>query len=343
MNTYTVTITGTDYSPYGNLEVMDVLDGGILIDPLAAPLSFYYALTTNCGSLTGTNSVFTLTAMGSDFETKYNDLKKYEFTKNGDLVFCKTLVNFNFSFFDQTRSLIKSVVFYPDNSEKVQIENIRINSSLIFPALTSYLIYPALTSLKSTYYPNEKFYTIYKPKFIINYDDGTSQTIVSPLTVAQCGIFESYRDKVLLESLPYLKEINNVAIFLNDKKSNDLLANILDVKSPFISDTSELDTVELPFSVSPIPLGTVNPFVPIAQEALTPSIPVVPSEENPIQQERAIYRYFGSNGIVLGSNPSDLNEDEDFIINESITITVGKKPYVAGFGITITTTEPLNN
>ena len=329
MNMYTVTITGTNYSPYSSLSSFDVLDGGFLFDPLAAPLSFFYSLTTNCGTLTGSNSVFNLTSIGGGFETNYNDLKNYIFQTKGNIVFCKTNVTFNLVNFDQSRSLIKSVIFDPDNSEKIQIYSIKSLGPFT-------LTYPELDKSNSVYYPNEKFYTLYKPKFTINYNDGTSQTIVTPLTVAQCGILDSYKNKSMLDSLPYFKELNSVAIFINDEKNNDLLASLLDVKSPFTADTSEFDTVELPFSVAPIPLGTVNPFTLITQTRLTPSIPQVPSDQNPIDVPIAVYKYQQSSGINLNPNPSNLIENESFDSNQSIILSIGGAPYDAGEGVSIT-------
>jgi hypothetical protein len=327
MNTYNVKITGTNYSPYSSLSSFDVLDGGFLFDPLAAPLSFYYSLTTNCGGLTGSNSVYNLTAIGGGFKAIYNDLKNYNFTTKGDIVFCRTAVNFNLSDFDQTRSIIKSVIFDPNNSEKIQIYSIKIGSSIT---------YPNLNQSNSLYYPSDKFYTIYKPKFTINYNDGTSQTIVSPLTVAQCGILDSYKNKSMLDSVPYFKELNSVAIFINDKNNNELLASLLDVKSPFVFDTSELDSVELPFSVAPIPLTTLTPFRLLTQINNNPT--TIPIDQNPTQPPQAVYRYEQSIGIVLNPNPSDLILDESFSISDnSIIFSVGGAPYTDGEGISIVT------
>jgi hypothetical protein len=327
MNTFTTIITATNYSPYSSLSSFDVLDGGFLFDPLAAPLSFFYSLTTNCGTLTGSNSVFNLTSIGGPLETNYNDLKNYTFRTKGDLVFCKTHVTFDLSDFDQTRSLIKSIIFNSDNSEKNQIYSIKLNGGI--------LIYPELNKSNSLYYPKEKFYTIYEPKFTINYNDGTSQTIVSPLTVAQCGILDSYKNKSMLDSLPYFKELSNVAIFVNDEKNNDLLISLLDVKSPFVADTSDLDNVELPFSVAPIPLVNVNPFTLITQTTLTPSTPQVPTDPNPIDVPLAVYRYQQSSSISLNPNPADLLEGQEFSISQSLTLTIGGAPYSAGTGIFI--------
>ena len=323
MNTYTVNITGTNYSPYSSLSSLDVMDGGFLFDPSAFPMSFYYTLTTNCGNLTGSNSVFNLTAIGGNFKPNYSDLKNYHFETEGNLVFCKTEVTFNLSNFDQSRSYIKSIIFDPDNSQKSQIYSIKIGSNLT---------YPDLNKSNSIYYPNENFYTVYKPKFVVNYNDGTSQTIVSPLTVAQCGILDSYKNKSMLDSVPYFKELNNVAIFINDQKNNDLLASLLDVKSPFVSDTSELDNVELPFAVAPIPLTSLNPFTLFVQN----TIPVVPTEPNPTTPPIAIYRYEETTGITLNPNPSDLILDESFFLdNESIILSIGGAPYTEGEGISI--------
>jgi hypothetical protein len=325
MNTYTVKITGTNYSPYNTLSSFDILDGGFLFDPLAAPLSFYYSLTTNCGSLTGSNSVYTLTAVGGSFKTIYNDLKNYKFTVKGDMVFCKTFVNFDLSDFDQTRSIIKSIIFEPDNSEKNQIYSIKIGSSIT---------YPNLNQSNSLYYPSEKFYTIYKPKFTINYNDGTSQTIVSPLTVAQCGILDSYKNKSMLDSVPYFKDLNSVAIFINDKNNNELLASLLDVKSPFVFDTSELDTVELPFSIAPIPLTTLTPFRLITQVNNNPT--TIPIDQNPTQPPQSVYRYEQSIGIVLNPNPSNLILDESFsIFDNSIILSIGGAPYTGDLSIIV--------
>lgn len=327
MNTYTVKITGTDYTPYSGLSSFNVLDGGFLYDPLAAPLSFFYSLTTNGGTLTGSNSVFNLTSIGGSLETNYNDLKNYNFKTKGNIVFCETKVTFDFSNFDQTRSLIKSIIFDSDNSEKKQIYSIKINQSS--------LIYPELNKSNSLYYPKEKYYTVYEPKFIINYNDGTSQTIVSPLTVAQCGILDSYKNKSMLDSLPYFKQLNNVAIFVNDKKNNDLLISLLDVKSPFVADTSDLDNVELPFSVAPIPLGNVNPFTSITQINLTPSTPQIPPNPNPIDIPLPVYRYQQSSSISLDPDPSDLIEGQEFNFSQSLTLSIGGAPYSAGEGISI--------
>lgn len=326
MNTYTVNITGTNYSPYSSLSSFGVLDGGFLFDPLAAPLSFYYPLTTNCGSLTGSNSVFNLTAVGGEFETIYDDLKNYTFVKKGDIVFCKTTVNFNLSNFDQSRSLIKNIIFDPNNSEKIQIYSIKIGVSAI---------YPNLNQCSSLYYPSENFYTIYNPKFIINYNDGTSQTIVSPLTVAQCGILDSYKNKSMLDSIPYFKEVNGVAVFINDKNNNELLASFLNVKSPFMFDTRELDSVKLPFSVSPIPFGQAIVNLP-NPPPVEPTIPEIPVEPNPEIPPKPVYKYQQSDGITLQPNPSELLPEESFTsLDESVVLTSEGAPYNGINGISI--------
>ena len=322
MNTYTIAITGTNYSPYSGLSSFDVLYGGSLFDPLAHPLSFYYSLTTNGGSLTGSNSVFNLTSIGGRFFTSYNDLKNYIFETKGNIVFCKSDVTFDFTNFDQSRSLIKSLIFDPDNTEKKQTYNIKFAGAIP--------LYPELNKSNSLYLPKEKFYTIYKPKFTVNYNDGTSQTIISPLTVTQCGILDSYKNKAMLDSLPYFKEFDNVAIFVNDKKNNDLSISLLDVKSPFVSDTSDLDNIELPFSIAPIPITNANPFIQITQ---TQRMPQVPTDTSPIDIPTAVYRYQQSPSIILNPNPADLIEEEVFI-SQSLIIIEGA-PYNGGVGVSI--------
>lgn len=329
MNTYTLKITGTKYSPYSKLSAMNIVDGGYLLDPMASPLSFFHPLTTNCGSITGSNSVFNLTSFGGEFKIYYNDLKNFSYTTKGDIIFCKSMVTFDFSNFDQSRSRIKSLIFYPDNSNKIQTYAIKISGQS--------LIYPDLSSSNSVYYPKEKFYTIYKPKFVVNYNDGSTQTVICPLSVLQCGIIDSYKDRLMLESIPYFKDLNNVAIFINDKKDNSLQVSLLDVKSPFVFDTSELDNVALPFSVSPIPLNTVSPFVPILQNTITPSIPEVPANENPSSPPIAIFRYIESSGIILNPNPSEIPLNELFLDeNGSIIFGISGAPFDEGDGISIT-------
>jgi hypothetical protein len=310
------------------LSSYGVLDGGFLFDPLANPLSFYYSLTTNGGSLTGSNSVFTLTAIGGNLKVYYQDLKNYRYNAEGNLAFCDSNVTFDFSNFDQSRSKIRSIVFYPDNSEKIKTFNSKI--------IGQSLIYPSLSSSNSVYYPKEKFYTIYKPKFIVNYDDGTAQTITSTLSVIQCGLIDTYKNKSMLESVPYFKELNSVAIFVNDKSNNNLLVSLLDVKSPFVFDTSELDTVELPFSVAPIPLNSINPLAATLQAQLNPSVPVPPTNQNPSTPPTAVYRYGEGFGITLNPNPSDLVFDESFsIANQSIILSIGGAPYGGSDSVTI--------
>jgi hypothetical protein len=334
MNTYTIKITGTDYTPYNKLSSFGVMDGGSLFDPLALPLSFFHPLTTNCGTLTGSNSVFNLSSLGGDLEICYNDLKNFTFIAKGDLVFCNSLVYFHLSSFDQTRSKIKNLVFNPDNSEEKQTYSIKISGLS--------LIYPNLNLSNSLYYPNEKYYTIYKPTFKIDYNDGTTQTIIFPLSVLQCGIFDSYKDKSMLESVPYYKELNNIAIFINDEKNNDLLASLLDVKSPFVVDTSEIDSIELPFAISPIPLNSINPLSPILQTTIT--VPEVPSDNNPVNPPQAGYAYTQSLGIVLNPDPSSLILDETFSITDnSLILSTGGAPYTGDENESVMVSLPLNN
>lgn len=325
MNTYSIKITGTDFSLYSQLSSLNVIDGGFLFDPLASPLSFFYSLSTDCGSLTGSNSVFSITAFGGDFETYYNDLKKYTFTTKGHIVFCKTMVFFNLSGFDQSRSKIKSLTFFPENSGKMENYTVKM--------IDQSLVYPEIDNIHYIYYPKEKFYTLYNPRFVLNYNDGTVQTIICPLTVAQCGIFESYKEKSILESIPYFEKLNSVAVFMNDESTNDLIATLLDVKSPFVFDTSEIDRIDLPFSVSPVPPNASSPFVPITQGTSLPSIPTNP---NPVEPPTAAYKYEESTGIFLNPNPSDLLLGENFILeNESIILTIGGAPYEGSDSITL--------
>lgn len=327
MNTYKISITGTNYSLYNNLSSLDVLHGGFLFNPIASPLSFFYPLSTNCGSLTGTNSIQNLTSFCGDFNVYYNDLKNYIYVTKGDLVYCKNMVFFNLSGFDQSKSKIRNLIFYPENEDYFQNYTVKMSGQD--------LKYPQIDNIHHVYYPKEKFYTIYKPKFVISYNDGTVQTIISPLTVAQCGIFESYKEKSILESIPYFEKLNSIAVFINDEKSNDLLATLVDVKSPFVFDTSELDNLELPFSVAPVPVVATSPFVPLTQGTSLPSIPI---NDNPVTPPTAAFRYQQSDGIVLNPNPSDLIAQESFISdNESIILSIGGAPYEGSDSITLIT------
>ena len=54
MTTYNIKVTGTNYSPFNSLCAYDVYDGGYFIDPMAAPLSFYYGSS----AIGGKESVF---------------------------------------------------------------------------------------------------------------------------------------------------------------------------------------------------------------------------------------------------------------------------------------------
>lgn len=283
----------------------------------------------NSWILSGVNN-FSLTANGGDFDVKYNDLKNMTQIADGVNIFCNSEVIFDLSQFDQTRSKIIKVTFDADNGSEYQTFTTYISNN--------FLLYPVLSSIKANYTPSESFYTYFNPTFIIDYDDGNSVNILVPLTSIQCGIYDTYKNKKILESIPYYNNIYNSLIFMNDINDNSLFISDIYTRLPFIlsANLPEQD-VELPNIIKPVPFGSR------IATTIDPVVPKPPAEKNPVRPPSPFYTYSEYDGISIFINNTDFNVGDEFSTDNSLTIITGGSPYFAGTGISIGVITDLNN
>ena len=275
---------------------------------------------------------YSLSAYGGNFEIGYNDLSNIKQKTAGDYIFCDSEVIFDFSNFDQSKSKIVKIIFNPDNGNHYQYFTSYIDENNV-------LIYPILSSIKTKYNPSDLFYTYYNPNFIIDYADGTCINLTIPITSIQCGIFETYKNKNILESLPYYKNISNILLFVNDNTNNETYIGDIYTRLPFIlsSNLPEKD-IELPNIIRAVPVGsTIDSIIePIASKPATNVNSVLP----PIP----IIIYSEYDGIsIFTNNSSFYGKDELINIDNSLTILSGGTPYFAGTGMTISIITDLNN
>lgn len=268
MTSLTIVVTGTYISPFSASDTYDVLHGGHLIDPMAAPLSFFYPTSVFGGEI---STIFTKYISGGETQISYDDLPENELILNGHYVFCDSEVIFDFSKFDQTESRIIKIIFDDDNETEKQTFDSKIQNDQVY--------YPILSSIKSNYYPSEDFYTLFYPKFQIYYEDGNIVNITIPLTSVQCGIFDSYKDKTIVESVPFYKNPSNILLFINDNSNDELILTNISTSLKF---QLEENVQQLPFTPEiplAIPLGTG-----LLQQIFnaTIQIPIPPVNENPV-------------------------------------------------------------
>jgi hypothetical protein len=274
MSSLTIVVTGTYLSPFSASDTYNVLHGGYLLDPMASPLSFFYPTSVFGGEIA---TIFTEYLSGGQTELAYDDLPENELILGGHYVFCNSDVIFDLSEFDQTESKIIKLIFNPDNGLESQTFDSKIQNSQLY--------YPVLSSIQSTYYPSEEFYTLFYPKFEIYYEDGNVVNITIPLTSVQCGIFDSYKDKTIVEVVPFYKKSSNVLLFVNDNLQDDLILTNISTSLKF---ELEETVQQLPFATEAplaIPLGigllqqisTTTIQIPIPPVNVNPVIPPQPS------------------------------------------------------------------
>ncbi len=268
MSSLTIVVTGTYISPFSASDNYTVLHGGYLLDPMAFPLSFFYSTSTFGGEI---STIFTEYLSGGKTEISYDDLQENELTLEGHYVFCNSEVIFDLSKFDQTESKIIKLVFDPNNGSETQTFDSKIQNNQFY--------YPVLSSIQSVYYPSEKFYTSFNPKFEIYYEDGNVVNIIIPLTSVQCGIFDSYKDKTIVDTVPFYKNPSNVLLFVNDNLQDDLILTNISTSLKF---ELEENVQQLPFANEAplaIPLG-----IGLLQQISTTTvqIPIPPINVNPV-------------------------------------------------------------
>ena len=275
---------------------------------------------------------YELTANGGFFDQriKYNDMKNMKFSNNGNFIFCESEVIFDLSNFDQSMSKIMKVVFDPGNGLKKQFLNTYISKN-------GNITYPNLSSIKSTYYPSESFYTYFYPNFIIDYEDGNIINLTTTLTSIQCGIYESYKNKTLLETIPYYKESTNVILLINDNENKSISISDIYTRLPFVlsANLPEKD-IELENAIKPVPLGetiigTVEPIYEVR------------SFKNPVVPPSNIYIYSEYQGVTIEVNNSIFYSGSEFEAGNGLTLIGEGAPYFAGEGISINVISDLNN
>jgi hypothetical protein len=259
MSTYIITVAGTYISPFSDSDTYNVLHGGYLNDPMASPLSFFYASTANGGLIPTTYDSY---LSGGIFEIAYADLPENVITLSGHYIFCNTEVIFDFKNFDQSVSKIIKLVFDAGNGENLQTYNSYVSNNEFF--------YPTLSSIKSTYYPSETYYTKFYPNFKIYYLDGNIVNLTIPLTSVQCGIYESYKDKTIVDVIPLYKNTGDVVAFINDTSDDNIIA----------ANISTYNTFEPNFETTQIALSSLYKLSPIALAFL--QLPPPPFQENPV-------------------------------------------------------------
>ena len=311
---------------------------------------------------------------GGSFYITYNDLRNMKFENYGNYIFCESEVIFDFSNFDQSVSKIIKIIFDPNNGDELQ----KMTSHFYNGSIT----YPVLSSIKATYYPSDSFYTFYYPNFIINYEDGNSINLTIPLTSVQCGIFDSYKNRKIVESLTYNEKKSNILLFISDEVDNSLYIGDIYTRLPFIlsANLPEKDT-ELPYLIKPVPVGsTIDSLDQVI-------IPIPKGRKNPVIQPTLLYIYSEYDGISITVNNTFFNPSDEFTLycttpsttipnptglvtlsdsfkiitfnsdelypfgavfpssgcDNSLILTTGGAPYFAGTGVTINVVADLNN
>lgn len=277
--------------------------------------------------------IFDYNLNGGSFNIAYNDLSNIKQKNEGNYIFCESEVNFDFSEFDQTVSKIIKIIFNPNNGSELQ--------KFTTDFLNGGARYPVLSSIKAKYYPSDLFYTYYYPNFIISYEDGTSINLTIPLTSIQCGIFDSYKNRKITESLIYDENKSNILLFINDENDNNMYIGDIYTRLPFIlsANLPEKD-IELPNLIKPVPVGS---NITSIEEGVV-SIPA--GRKNPVIPPNLIYIYSEYDGISIYPNNSFFNKNELFdniVYDTSLIITSGGAPYFAGIGVTINVISDLNN
>ena len=265
MTSLTIVVTGTYLSPFSASDTYNVMHGGYIIDPMASPFSFFYPTSVFGGEIA---TIFTQFISGGETKISYDDLPENELVLEGHYVFCDSEVVFDLSNFDQTESKIIKVIFNPNNGSAIQTMDSKISSNQLY--------YPLLNTIKTTYYPSEEFYTFFYPKFKIYYEDGNIANIIIPLTSVQCGIFDSYKDKSIVEVVPFYKNSSNVLLFVNDNLEDDLILTNISTSLKFDLEEDFQEIIETPLAIA---LGITS-----LQEIDTPTIqiPVPPVNVNPV-------------------------------------------------------------
>jgi hypothetical protein len=251
--------------------------------------------------LSGMDLYFDYDLNGADFHITYNDLRNMVFKDSGNYIFCESDVIFDFSNFDQSVSRIIKIIFDPNNGDELQ----KITSHFYNGSIT----YPVLSSIKATYYPSDSFYTFYYPNFIINYEDGNSINLTIPLTSVQCGIFDSYKNRKIVESLTYNEKKSNILLFISDEVDNSLYIGDIYTRLPFIlsANLPEKDT-ELPYLIKPVPVGsTIDSLDQVI-------IPIPKGRKNPVIPPTLLYIYSEYDGISITVNNTFFNPSDEFTL-----------------------------
>ena len=288
-------------------------------------LAYQYELTKDWVVETIYEDSLTDSISGGELKVVYNDLTNFQFEFDGDIVFCDSNVIFDLSKFDRTRSDIISLVYDPKNGDNVQRYSAK--------ALDNRIASPILSSIQSIFYPTEIFYTYYNPSFKLVFADGMTQNITYPLTVIQCGIFESYKDKYVIESLPEYRKLTNIVLFINDIKKDNIIISDINTRLPFILSANIIeDDIELPNVVRPIPM--LSTFFSLIDAA----VPLPPTNENPVLPPGPRYIYSSDAGItIIPRNAEFLEGDKFEASNTSILLSGGNgAPYFEGIGVVIT-------
>jgi hypothetical protein len=274
MTTIIIEVTGTDISPFNKYNSSNVLHCGYLKDAFAAPLSFFYSSTANGGIISTT---YSKTISGGEFNVSYNDLKENDTLIDGRLIFCDTEVVFDFSNFDETKAKIIKLIFYPKNGESIRTYNSFV--------LNNQISYPVLSSINASYYPSDNFYTFFNPHFKIYYSDGNIVNVTIPLTSVQCGIFESFKDKTIVDAIPFYRNTDNILTFINDTSDDNLIISNISTQYQF---QLESEKTQLPYTIlAPfaLPFGSTS-FNEIVTKPI--DLPKPPVTNNPVLPDKNI-------------------------------------------------------
>lgn len=305
MSTLTIVVTGTQISPLSSSDTYNVLHGGYLYDPMAYPLSFFYPTSVFGGEIA---TSFTQSITGGNFKLAYDDLSENVLILDGHYVFCDSEVVFDFSKFDQTESKIIKLTFYPNNDSEIQTYNSYVSSGQLY--------YPNLSSIKTNYFPSEDFYTLFNPKFSLHCEDGNIINVIVPLTSIQCGIFDSYKDKTLVESVPSYKNPSNVLLFINDTEEDDII--LTNISTSLTFELEEL-TTGLPFATE-IALAGFNTAALQQLLTTTVNIPEPPVNVNPVQPP-VVIKDKGLVTIIDGIQISRIDGEEIYPISAELGIS----------------------
>lgn len=325
LTTTAVAIVPTNVISLSTFEECKWLDHHIFKDTSLPPLStpqnidysgynFVYPLSVIGGTFNG-NTYTNIISGGPFYDYCYQDYCYEQFTLQPINIFCVANVWFVLSAFDESQSKLVSVIYnFSDGSPLVRNT---YNYTSVQPASLKTDI------VKHTFLPTEKFVTTYTPSITALYEDGCFVIINFILNSFKCGIFNTFKDIALIDSVQH-DVTRKVLISLEDKNRLQVFTNLLDLDAV-------VETIILPVTSRQIDTAENNVLTIIrASSARTLIL-------NPVVVEPLIYEYAQGPGLDL--IPDILLLQEYDIITPLTAINISDNigaPYNVGAGLIVT-------